>query len=56
MALSAATCGAEGYATEAAQSCMEYAFFSLGSERVIALVLAGEQKLLPRGGKDWYEV
>jgi RimJ/RimL family protein N-acetyltransferase len=27
-----------GYATEAAQSCMEYAFFSLGAERVIALV------------------
>ncbi|MBZ5503965.1 MAG: GNAT family N-acetyltransferase [Acidobacteriia bacterium] len=27
-----------GYATEAAQSCLEYAFSSLGTERVIALV------------------
>lgn len=27
-----------GYATEAAQSCLEYAFSSLGAERVIALV------------------
>jgi RimJ/RimL family protein N-acetyltransferase len=27
-----------GYATEAAQSCIEYAFSSLGAERIIALV------------------
>jgi RimJ/RimL family protein N-acetyltransferase len=27
-----------GYATEAAQSCLEYAFLSLGTEQVIALV------------------
>ena len=48
------SCWGKGYATEAAQASVNYAFGALGAEEVIAEIRPENKKIPPRGGKAWH--